>query len=146
MNPGTWCCMTLDMDLLADFFYGPAMLLCGSRLDDEALRQITPEAFPDKPYCIVRQWMVVDVLLCNSKLREVEAAGQQAVILYAQCVVEDSRGRYQPGDWLYTSWSNSFEDCFFESQDTLYVLAGRGARKQSSLPAIALLRETEAMS
>lgn len=52
-------------------------------------------------------------LLCNSKLKEIEAAGQKVVILYAQCIVQDSMGRYQPGDWLHTSWSNSFEDRFF---------------------------------
>ncbi len=129
-----------DSDLLGDLFYGSAQPLHGSWLNDEELIRLTRESFPCKPYCIVRNWMLLDVMLSEPMRKENKAAGQQPVVLYAQCVIEDSSGRNLPGDSVSTSFQVFFDDCFFETKDMLYILAGRGSRKHTSLLAVTVLR------
>lgn len=132
--------MVSDSDLLGDLFYGFAQPLHGSRLNDEELIRLTRETFPSKPYCIVRNWMLLDVMLSEPMRKELKAIGQQPVVLYAQCVISDSSGRKAPGENVCTMFQDFFDDCFFESGDTLFILAGRGSRKHTNLRAVAALK------
>ncbi|RZO09559.1 hypothetical protein EKG40_08255 [Pseudomonas moorei] len=132
--------MTSDSDLLGDLFYGFAQPLHGSWLSDDELIRLTQEAYPSKPYCIVRNWMLLDVMLSERLRKEITVGGQQPVVLYAQNVVKDSGGRRQPDDSVCTSFQVFFDDCFFETKDTLFILAGRGSRKHTNLLAVAALK------
>ncbi|MGS0738145.1 DUF6957 family protein [Pseudomonas sp. GG8] len=49
--------------------------------------------------------------------------------------------RISDGGSFITSYQKDFHGCFFESKDKLYILAGRGARKHVSVPAVAALHE-----
>ena len=129
-----------DSDLLGDLFYGFARPLHGSWLNDDELIRLSREVFPSKPYCIVRNWMLLDVILSEPLRKELKARGQQPVVLYAQSVISHSSGTKAPGQSVCTSFQDFFDDGFFESDETLYILAGRGSRKHTNLRAIAALR------
>jgi hypothetical protein len=128
-----------DAELLSNLLFGPGQPLGGSRLGDEELVRLASETFSEKPFCVVRHWMLLDVMLPQSMEKDIKAQGTQATILYAQVMVFDSRGMHKPGGSVLSSYQLEFDGCVFESKDTIFILAGRGSRKHASLPAVQAL-------
>lgn len=128
-----------DAELLSDLLFGPAQPLGGSRLADDELVSLCNETFSEKPFCVVRHWMLLDVMLPQSMEKDIKARGTQATILYAQVMVFDSRGMHQPRGSVLSSYQLDFDGCVFESKETIFILAGRGSRKHASLPAVQAL-------
>ncbi|MBK3468879.1 DUF6957 family protein [Pseudomonas sp. MF6776] len=129
-----------DTELLSELLFGSARVLGGSGLDDSELIELATDTFIEKPFCIVRQWMVLDVMLPDFRDKELKTQGLEATILYAQAVVFDSSNRLQAGDRVLSDFQSDFDGCIFESQDVLYILAGRGSRKHVSVPTVEALR------
>lgn len=125
-----------DTDLLGDLLFGPAQPLWGSTLGDDELIKLAADTFGEKPFCIVRGWMLLDVMLPDFQEREIKAQRLEATLLYAQAAVFDSQKRRQPGDSILSDYQREFDGCIFESKHTIFILAGRGARKHVSLPAV----------
>lgn len=129
-----------DIDLLSDLLFGPAQPFSGSNLSNDELIELAAESFTEKPFCIVRRWMILDVMLPEFQESEIKAQGLEATVLYAQTVVFDSNNKQRPGDSVLSDFQSDFEECIFESKGVLYILAGRGARKHVSAPAVEALR------
>lgn len=129
-----------DTDLLGDLLFGPAQPLGGSTLGDDELIKLAADTFGEKPFCIVRGWMLLDVMLPDFQEREIKAQSLEATVLYAQAVMFDSSNKLKPGDSVLSDFQIDFEECIFESKGVLYILAGRGARKHASAPAVEALR------
>jgi len=125
-----------DVDLLGDLLFGSARSLGGSKLGDDELIELAADTFREKPFCIVRRWMLLDVMLPESQEREIKTQGLEATLLYAQAAVFDSQSKLQPGDSILSDFQREFDGCIFESKHTIFILAGRGARKHVSLPAV----------
>lgn len=125
-------------DLLEDVFYGGAQALPGSGLADEPLLAAAREEFEDREYCVVREWMILDIMVSESDQKTITARELQPVKLYAQRVLFDSRGARQ-GEILLTGFLRQFQDCFFEADEMVYVLGGRGFRKYVSMPTLSEL-------
>lgn len=128
-----------DTDLLGDLLFGAAHTLWGSRLEDDELIRLAQITFK-KHFCIVRHWMMFNVMLPESVEREVKAQGLTATILYSPLTVFDSEGTHRPGETVFSAYLLDFDGCIFESKETVYVLAGRGFRKYASVPALQALR------
>lgn len=122
-------------ELLEDVFFGPARALMGSGLTDELLLVAAGEQFEGREYCVVREWMILDVMVSDQDEKLIHARDLQPTTLFAQRVLFDSRGVRQ-GGVLLTGFMRHFEDCFFEAEEMVYVLGGRGARKHVSMPAL----------
>ena len=129
----------MQADLIEDVLYGPAQMLGGSRLGDDELIKLAREEFEGQLFCIVRNWMLIDLMLSGEQENEIRKQGLQPSILYANHAVFDSEARVPAGDGFITGYQKDFHGCFFESKDKLYILAGRGARKHVSLPAVQVL-------
>lgn len=123
-------------ELLGDLLYGPARPLGGSRLGDDELVELAADTFRDKPFCVVRHWMILDVMLPESIAQEIKAQGLEATVLYAQAAVFSSQNKHSPGDSILSGYLRDFDGCIFESKTTIFILAGRGARKHVSSPAV----------
>ena len=107
--------------------------------DDEAVIRVH-ELFPDKSFCLVRDWIWIDLIMPKSVHVERERTAHQDVILYAHQVVLDSRCRFFPGDWIRTSPLIALtDDCFFETGNTVYVLLGNGTRKTAELSTVNMI-------
>ncbi|WP_415914960.1 DUF6957 family protein [Pseudomonas lundensis] len=90
-----------------------------------------------KPYCLVEQWTIFRANLTPDELERVYAANHLPLFLFAHKVLEDSRGRFQPGDWVRSSMSVTFEDnVMFETKKSVYVLIGPGHEQTASLKTI----------
>ncbi|MGS0738178.1 DUF6957 family protein [Pseudomonas sp. GG8] len=132
----------MDIELLGDLLYGPARVLYGSKLTDEKLLQATHETFGARPFCIVRNWMIIDVLLTDRHDRLIKANGLKPAVLYGSTIggADDAAGDLSHG--VLSGFQRSYEDCFFETEDMLlFVLAGRGARKSAGVPSVFALAQ-----
>lgn len=125
-----------DDELLGDLLYGSAQPLGGSKLGDDELIKLAADTFIEKPFCIVRHWMILDVMLPESSEQKIKAQSLDATVLYAQAAVFDSQNKHSPGDSILSGYQCDFDGCIFESKTTIFILAGRGARKHVSLPAV----------
>ncbi|WP_057434205.1 MULTISPECIES: DUF6957 family protein [Pseudomonas] len=132
--------MHSDLDELGELLYGSAEVMPGADLSDVELIEFAASRYVNKPYCVVRQWMIIDVLMSAKKTHEIEQLGMHPSVLYAANIIHDSRGRFSAGNWVLSTYKVSFRNCFFETRNTLYILAGRGFRKSASLDAVLSLR------
>lgn len=102
-----------------------------SACDDEAAGvALAQELCPGKPYCSVRQWILVDLDISGGKKALVTNQGFQPVLLYAHTVVTDSAHRFAPGDWVRSTLLVYLKsNCLFETKNSVYILLGAGSRK-----------------
>lgn len=105
--------------------------------DDEAAGiALAQELYPGKQYCSVRQWILVDLDISDDKKALVTEQGFQPTLLYAHTVVTDSARRFSPGDWVRSTLLVDLKsNCFFETQNSVYILFGPGSRKTAE-PAV----------
>ena len=129
----------METELIQDLIYGPARVLGGSRLGDDELIQLARKEFEGQRFCIVRNWMLIDLMLSGEQENEIRKQGLQPSVLYVNHAVLDSEVGIARGNGFITGYQKDFHGCFFESMDKLYILAGRGARKHASLPAVKAL-------
>ena len=132
--------MYSDLDELGELLYGSAEVMPGADLSDIELKEFAASRYPNRPYCIVRQWMIINVLLSAKGAHEIERLGMHPSMVYAANIIYDSRNRFSVGHWVLSTYQVSFGNCFFETQNTLYILAGRGFRKSASFDAVLSLR------
>ncbi len=136
----------MESNLIADILYGEARNLSGSSLSDDDLIRIVQDEFSDRAVCVVRQWILLDVLLPESERVEIEGEGRQPTILYAHNVVFDNRECIPAGAGLVTDYEREFYGCLFETGDVVVVLAGPGGRKYVGQPSMAALKNPDIRS
>lgn len=124
----------LDDKLVGELLFGPAQVLPGSALNDDELIRVASETFPDRSFCIVRAWMLIDVILSDRHKRLLRTEDLYPTVLYANRIVYsvDTQGETSHG--VLSGFQQRQEDCFFETEEMVYVLAGRGARKRAEMP------------
>lgn len=124
-----------ELNAVMDLLYqgGTPMQSC-EMSEQEAIALVETNA-PHKPWCIVKNWIWVDLQMPPHTT--VQVAGNSPVMLYAHYVINDSRGRFNRGDWVRSTPLLTFsEGCLFETRNTVYVLTGEGTRKTAELSTI----------
>lgn len=121
------------MNEIVDFLSGEAPVIHGTDLTREEIHQELKRRNPHKQFCLVRNWMLIELEIANEARKTIEADGFKARLIYAHEVVEDSSCRWPPGSWVRTSLQLRYEDDgFFETRSTIYVLLGDG--RQTRVP------------
>lgn len=105
-------------------------------LERERLRRLVHSRFSHKAYCFVEQWTLLRAALNDEEHDKVRSAGHLPLFLFANKVIEDSRLRFQPGDWVRSSMCLTFDGVMFETRNTVYVLLGPGDEQTASLSVI----------
>lgn len=99
----------------------------GSALSNPEAIRLAETAFPIKPWCLVRNWVIFDVP--EESFTEYGGSGLQPTMMYADCIVRDQQHRWSDGEWVRSSPLKSFtHECLFETENTVYVLLGDGCR------------------
>lgn len=131
----------METELLADLFYGPAKILHGSGLDDDDLVRTAAEAFGNVAFCIVRNWMLIDVILTDRHDTLIRQSGLQPTVLYANNIVCAGDVIKAMPSGVLSSFLVNYDGCFVETETMHFVLAGRGARKDASVWAVSALAQ-----
>lgn len=124
------------LEEISQLFYCAGEELAGWEGSQEDLISLAAKAFPGKAFCIVRQWILIDLTVNSDEKEKLTRLGLLPATLYAHEVVFDSRSRFQAGMWVRSNFGVSFsEGCMFETNNTVYLLLGAGLRKVASIGA-----------
>ncbi|NWA45784.1 hypothetical protein HX871_09885 [Pseudomonas reactans] len=124
----------VTLDEISQLFYGSGEEVAGWEGSEEDLISLAAETFPGKAFCVVKQWIFIDLTVNPVEKEKVIGLGLLPATLFAHEVVFDSRNRFQPGMWVRSNFGKSFaEGCMFETKGTVYLLLGSGLRKEASI-------------
>lgn len=122
---------------ISDFLYGAGVPTSGLGLSPQEASLEVQLRYPHKQYCLVRQWMLVDLLVADPVQWSAEHPGKVPRLVFAHEIVFDSAGRFPPGYWVRSTFQVSYvEKGFFETGNTVYVLLGEGCRKTEALEVV----------
>jgi hypothetical protein len=131
----------MNFDDLTEFIFDTDTPLTGFELAEPEAAGFVAEHFPGRPFCLVKDWILVDLKVSDAAVAALAQRSLQPIIVYALHVIHDSRGRFSPGDWVKSSYQASFShNCLFESKNTIYVLMGSGSRKFASIDTVLALQ------
>lgn len=118
-----------------DALYSEGVPMPGCLLSESDAVVEVQRRFPGKPYCLVREWALIDLECPAAALAFIARSGRRPTIVFAHCVVLDSAHRGPPGNWIRSTFEVSRDDSagLFESRNTVYVLLGPGARRTAPL-------------
>jgi hypothetical protein len=126
----------VTLEEISQLFYGTGEEVPGWEGSQEDLIALTAKAFPGKAFCVVRQWILIDLTVTPNEKEKLTRLGLLPMTLFAHEIVLDSKGRFQPGMWVRSNFGKSFtESCIFETKNTAYLLLAAGQRKEASLAA-----------
>lgn len=126
----------VTLEEISQLFYGAGEEVPGWQGSQEDLISLAARSFPCKAFCIVRQWILIDLAVTPDEKEKLTNLGLLPMTLFAHEIVLDSRGRFQPGMWVRSNFGVSFaEGCRFETKNTVYLLLAAGQRKEASLAA-----------
>lgn len=130
-----------DLQAVSDLLYGPGEAMTGSTMTDEQALAFARERYVFSEFCLVRQWLWIDLDVTEAQRVDLEKTQRQPVILYAHGVVYDSARRWDVGDVVRTSPLSLFEEGFlFRTLNSTYLLLGDGQRKRASLETVGRIR------
>ena len=108
--------------------------LAGCALPDQEAIERAKALYPNKKFCLVQDWVLLDLVGPEADIGRIRREGLEPVILYSHRVIFDSKRRVDFGGWIRSLFQLSFShEGFFETKNTVYILVGRGFRKPANL-------------
>jgi hypothetical protein len=128
--------LMVTLDEISRLFYKAGEETPGWSGSQEDLITLAAKAFPGKAFCVVRQWILIDLSVTPDENEKMTNLGLLPATLFAHEIVLDSKGRFQPKMWVRSNFGKSFtQGCMFETKNTVYLLWGPGLRKEATLGA-----------
>ena len=126
----------VSLNEISQLLYGTGEASTGWQGTQEDLIALAARSFPGKAFCVVRQWILIDLTVTPDENEKLTKLGLIPVTLFAHEVVLDSKGRFQPTMWVRGNFGKSFTGgCMFETKNTVYLLWGSGQRKEATVGA-----------
>jgi hypothetical protein len=126
----------VTLDDISQLLYGAGDETPGWEGFQEDLISLAAKSFPGKAFCVVKQWILIDLTVTPDEKEKLTNLGLLPATLFAHEVVLDSKGRFQPSMWVRSNFGVSFsQGCMFETKSTVYLLWGSGLRKEASVGA-----------
>ena len=126
----------VTLEEISQLLYGAGDEVAGWQGTQDELIALSANAFPGKAFCVVRQWILIDLTVNSDEKEKLTGLGLLPATLFAHEIVLDSKGRFQAGMWVRSNFGVSFtEGCMFETKSTVYLLLGAGQRKEASIGA-----------
>ncbi|MEW5620633.1 hypothetical protein ABGT18_04765 [Pseudomonas putida] len=129
----------MEAALVADFLSEHGLPLEGDGQSDELIVETAWANNQGRPFYVVRDWLLLDIMVPSDVEDDLKAMGLQPTVVFASTVVYDSRAEGSRAGAIRSSFQRVLDDYTFESMNTSYILAGPGARKHVSLPALQAL-------
>lgn len=121
----------MDLGRLEKLIGSDRQTVKGCSLSADEAAMVAHGKFAHHSFCLVKDWTILDLEITDEERNILLSRGLKPVLLYALHVVHDSRGRFAAGDWVRSSFQQSYDDDgFFITKNTVYVLLGDGNRQQ----------------
>jgi len=126
-------------DFDAQQMIGPSVVMSGREIELEDAIQVTRERYPDSSFCVVSEWVWLDLEAPDLVIQELAAGGKKPTMLLVFNVLFDSSSTSRSHWFRSTPLIDFTDDMFFQTESKLYVLLGHGRRKSISLSAVVRL-------
>lgn len=124
----------VTLEEISQLLYGAGKKVPGWQGTQDELIALSANAFPGKAFCVVKQWILIDLTVTPAEKEKLTGLGLLPATIFAHEIVLDSKGRFQPSMWVRSNFGKSFtEGCMFETKSTVYLLLGPGLRKEASI-------------
>lgn len=115
---------------------GPSAIMQGAEIKLEEAIRVTREKFPDRSFCIVNEWVWLDLDAPDLVVEELALEGMKPIMLLVFEVLFDSSTNSN-SHWFRSTPMMDFTDgMFFQTQNKLYILLGSGRRTSMSLSGV----------
>ena len=112
----------VTLEEVSQLLYGAGEEVVGWEGSQEDLISLAAKTFPGKAFCVVKQWILIDLTVTPVEREKLTSLGLFPMTLFAHEVVLDSKGRFQSGMWVRSNFGKSFtEGCMFETKSTVYL-------------------------
>lgn len=125
----------VTLEEISQLLYGAGEERPGWQGSQEDLISLAAKTFPGKAFCVVKQWILIDLTVTSAEKDKLTTLGLLPATLFAHEVVLDSQGRFQPSMWVRSNFGISSSAYMFETNKTVYLLLGSGLRKEASVGA-----------
>lgn len=126
-----------ELDSLTNLFNGDGEFMTGSPMSDEQALSYMRELRSHSEFCLVRDWIWIDLNVTPAQLAELGKTRRQPAVIFAHSVVYDSAKRWDVGNLVRTSPLHEFRDGFlFQTLNSVYVLLGDGLRKMAAVDTV----------
>ncbi|WP_238474320.1 DUF6957 family protein [Pseudomonas cavernicola] len=124
----------VTLEEISQLLYGAGEEMLGWQGTQDELIELAAKMFPGKAFCIVRQWILINLTVTSAEKDKLTTLGLLPATLFAHEIVLDSKGRFQPSMWVRSNFGVSFsQGCMFETKSTVYLLLGAGREKRLAL-------------
>ncbi|GLK89988.1 DUF6957 family protein [Pseudomonas turukhanskensis] len=125
---------------ITELLYASGVPMPGSSMSDEDALSYARKNFPCGNFCLVRDWLWLDIETTDAQRHALEKTQRQPALIYAHQVVFDSERRWDVGDFVRSSLLHQFSKGFhFKTLNSVYLLLGPGSRKRANAGTIACL-------
>lgn len=125
----------VTLEEISQLLYGGGKEVPGWQGTQDELIALAANAFPSKAFCVVKQWILIDLTVTPAEKEKLTGLGLLPATLFAHEIVLDSQSRFQPSMWVRSNFGISSSTYTFETKKTVYLLLGSGLRKEASIGA-----------
>ncbi|NBF14151.1 hypothetical protein GV729_02540 [Pseudomonas sp. Fl4BN2] len=125
----------VTLNEISQLLYGAGDESPGWQGSAEELISLAAKIFPGKAFCVVKQWILIDLTVTPVEREKLTSLGLLPATLFAHEIVLDSQGRFQPSMWVRSNFGISSHSYMFETKKTVYLLLGPGLKKEASVGA-----------
>ncbi|WP_122390095.1 DUF6957 family protein [Pseudomonas amygdali] len=118
---------------------GPSVVMTGCQIELEDAIRVTRQRYPDSSFCIVSEWVWLDLEAPDLVVEQLASDGKKPTMLLVFNVLFDSASTSKSHWFRSTPLIDFTDDMFFQTESKLYVLLGHGRRKSMSLSAVVRL-------
>lgn len=129
----------VDTVLVGNLLLQTGEQIRGESGSDATLIELAMSRSAGKPVCVVKDWLLLDVMVSDQDGDSLRGQGLQPTVLFAREILFDSRCRGARLGALRSGFQRSHDSASFETPDVIYLLAGPGQRKYASVPALLAL-------
>ena len=130
----------VTLEEVSQLLYSAGEEVVGWEDSQEDLISLAATAFPGKALCVVKQWILIDLILTSEEKEKLTKLGLLPATLFAHEVVLDSKERFQPSMWVRSNFGISSHRYMFETKKTVYLPLGPGLKKEASVGAAFSMR------
>lgn len=130
----------VTLEEVSQLLYSAGEEVVGWEDSQEDLISLAATAFPGKALCVVKQWILIDLILTSEEKEKLTKLGLLPATLFAHEVVLDNKERFQPSMWVRSNFGISSHRYMFETKKTVYLPLGPGLKKEASVGAAFSMR------
>jgi hypothetical protein len=123
----------------SDLIYSIPQVFTGSELSEMDMLTIATHRYPNKKYITLKHWMIIDIIVSEPELKEIKRVNKHPTVVYS---LTNSKPSEIPlkNNQSYSDYQISYNDGFFETEETIYLLLGKGLRNAASARLVSLLK------